>query len=316
MNKYSNAFLMLKKKKLGQIIKKEKKIKTIAEEMNVSRQTVSKWLNRYRRFGEESLYDFSRKKYPPAHNKTSHEIEEKVISLAEKYWYDGVETLSDRLFGEQNIEMHSSTIYRILKRRKIRYDCYWNGTKKRRKKKLYCHKRLGQEIQVDTKYPFGYKIGLVIYTALDDCSRWSYAKLYNTANAKNTVDFLQHLQKKCLFPIKKIRTDNGTEFVNFNTKNYLSSNNIEWRRNTPYCPEENGKIERFHGTLNQKAISIFWKNTDSFTDLEYKLAQFLDYYNYRKKHRGIGMDGMTPFQKILFIIFSQKVNLTLQCNKN
>ena len=307
---------MLKKKKLEAILRKEKKVNEVAEEMSVSRQTISKWINRYRRFGEESLYEKKRKKYSPAHNRMSKEREDEVIEIAEEYWYDGVATLSDRLYEETGKTMNPSTIYRILKRRSIRYDHHWTGTKKRKKKKLYCHKQLGKELQMDTKYPFGYKIGIVIYTVIDDCSRWSYAKLYHTANGENTVNFLKHLQTRCPFDIKKIRTDNGTEFVNHKTKIYLESHDIEWRRNTPYCPEENGKIERFHGTLNQKSISISWDNTDSFGDLEYKLAQFLQYYNHRKRHRGLGMNGLTPFQKIIFVSLSQNVNLTLQCNKS
>jgi predicted transcriptional regulator len=35
---------MLKKQKLDSIIKKEKKVNEVSEEMSVSRQTVSKWL--------------------------------------------------------------------------------------------------------------------------------------------------------------------------------------------------------------------------------------------------------------------------------
>ena len=314
MNKNSKAYIMLKRRNLESIIKKEKKVKQVGEEMGVSRQTVSKWLARYRRFGEESLWKIPRKKYPRAHNRTSEAIENTVIVLAEEYWYDGVETLSDRLFEEYKLELNPSTIYRILKRRKVRYNHSWTGTKMKKKKKLYCHKQLGKELQMDTKYPFGYKEGKVIYTVIDDCSRWVYAKIYHTANAANTVDFIKELERRCPFKIKKIRTDNGTEFVNKKMSDYLISRDIEWRRNTPYCPEENGKIERFHGTLNRKSISVSWKNTDSFAELEYKLAQFLHYYNFRKKHRGLGMNGLTPFQKIFLVAFSQNVNLTLQCN--
>lgn len=74
---------------------------------------------------------------------------------------------------------------------------------------------------MDTKYPFGYKEGIVIYTVIDYCSRWTYVKLYHTANGDNTVDFLKELQKRCPFEIKKIRTDKGTEFVNKKTQDYL-----------------------------------------------------------------------------------------------
>jgi transposase InsO family protein len=316
INRYARKYKELQMKILEEVLSKSVKKVAAAKLLGVSRVTLDKWLYRYRRFGEEGLVGQRRKQYPPSHNRTSTKLEDLVIKLAEEYWYDGVETLSDRLFEEEKIEMNPSTIYRILKRRDVRYNQHWAGTKKRKKKKLYCHQQLGKELQMDTKYPFGYKQGKVIYTVIDDCSRWSYAKLYHTANAENTLDFIKHLQERCPFPIKKIRTDNGTEFVNHKIRNYLKSINIEWRKNTPYCPEENGKIERFHGTLNQKSISISWRNTDSFSDLEYKLAQFLHYYNYRKRHRGLGMNGLTPFQKIILVAFSQNVNLTLQCNIN
>jgi transposase InsO family protein len=314
MNEYSKKYIMLKEKKLQQILAKEKPVTMVAKEMSVSRKTIHKWLHRYKRFGEESLYSLKRKKYPPAHNRTTPEIENLVILLSEEYWHDGVETLSDRLFEEYKVHLHATTIYRILKRREVRYTHHWSGTKRRQKKQLYSHKEVGKELQVDTKYPFGYKVGMVIYTAIDDCSRWSYAKLYHTANAINTEDFLKKLQSHAPFDIQKIRTDNGTEFVNHKTINYLQTQNIEHRKNTPYCPEENGKIERFHGTLNQKSISISWKNTDSFDELQYKLSQFLQYYNYRKRHRGLGMNGLTPFQKIQDTTKSKSVTLTLQCN--
>lgn len=89
---------MLKKSNLESIIKKEKKVKKVSLKMVMSLQTVSKWLNRYRRFGEESLWEIPQKKYPRAHNRISKKVENTVIVLAEEYWYDGVETLSDRFF--------------------------------------------------------------------------------------------------------------------------------------------------------------------------------------------------------------------------
>lgn len=306
--------MMLKKQKLELIIKKEKKVNEVAEEMLVSRQTVSKWLHRYRRFGEESLYPKKGKSGAGGHNRTSEEKEYLVIGLAQKYWSDGVETLSDRLFAEQRLTIHPTTIYRILKRRGERYTHHWNGTKKRHKKKLYAHKEAGKELQVDTKYPFGYKVGVVVYTAIDDASRWSFCRMYHTANAVNSVDFLRKLNTQTPFDIKKIRTDCGTEFVARDVETFFSQNNIEHRRNTPYCPEENGKIERFHRTLNEKAISIFWSPQDSLSTLEFKLQQFLHWYNFEKRHRGLGMSGLTPFLKLVSLS-NQNVNLTLQCNR-
>ncbi len=304
----------MRKKILNQVFKKEIRKKEAAEKLDVSRVTLNKWFSRYKRFGEEGLFPHKRKQYPPPKNKTSEEVEDKVILLAEQYWFDGVEILSDRLFAETEILLNPTTIYRILKRRGIRYDNSWVGTKKRKKIQLYSHKQAGKELQMDTKYPFGYKVGKVFYTVIDDASRWTYAKAYETANAENTVDFLKELIKRFPFDVQKIRTDCGTEFIAHKVLDHLKVSNIEHRKNTPYCPEENGKIERFHRTINEKLVQIHLSPSDSLEILDYKLSQFLHWYNFEKRHRGLGMEGLTPFHKLISLAF-KNVNLTLQCNK-
>ena len=310
MNKYDTRYLMLQEEKLTQIIEKQRKVTEVAQEFNVSRQTIHKWLNRYKRFGVSGLIRQKRKNSHPAHNRTSPEIEQLVINLSRKYFYDGVETLSDRLQFEFNLTLHPTTIYRILKRNEIRYGEYQTYTKKRWKKKLFAHQIPGKELQMDTKYPYGYKEGKVIYTIIDDATRWVFAWSYEKANQNNTLNFLEKVLERSPFPIQKIRTDQGREFIATRVKDFLKSRNIEYRNNTPYCPEENGKIERFHRTLNEKAINWGFYPKDTLDEMQYKLSLFLHYYNYRKKHRGLGMDGKTPMERLKELA---GVNLTLQC---
>ena len=302
--------MVLQEKKLQQIISKEKTVVAVAEELAVSRQTIHKWLARYRRFGISGLITIKKKRVGTAHNRTSPEIEQLVINVAQEYFVDGVETLHDRLEYNYNLSLHPTTIYRILKRNNVRYTDVYTQTQKRWKKKLYAHTLPGLELQMDTKYPYGYKQGKVIYTIIDDASRWVFAWSYATANACNTVDFLQKVLQRAPFLIQKIRTDQGTEFLNHKTGDFLASHDISHRKNTPYCPEENGKIERFHRTLNEKALRYGFRPQDSLDMLQYRLNLFLHYYNYQKKHRGLGMDGMTPIEKLQE---KASVNLTLQC---
>ena len=252
-----------------------------------------------------------KKRYKPAHNKTPEALENCVIELANTNYADGVETLADRLQYEYNTTLHSTTIYRILKRNNVRYTKYYKATKKRWKKQLFSHQIAGQELQMDTKYPFGYKQGKVIYTIIDDASRWAFVWSYDKANADNTVDFVKKIIKRAPFRIQKIRTDQGTEFVNLKLKELLKEYDINYRKNTPYCPEENGKIERFHGTLNQKAFRYGFSPSQTMDQMQYKLTLFMHYYNYKKKHRGLGMDGKTPVQRLNQLA---SVNLTLQCH--
>ena len=310
MNKYDSRYMQLQQEKLECILLKKQTVISVATDLFVSRQTIHKWLNRYKRYGIEGLYRQKRKISHRAHNRTSKEMELFISAFAREYPFDGVETLSDKLQYEYNTTLHSTTIYRILKRNNIRYTNQYTATKKRWKKQLYAHKIAGLELQMDTKYPFGYKQGKVIYTIIDDASRWVFVWSYDTANAINTVDFVKKVLKRAPFLIQKIRTDQGTEFVNNKLKDLLEENNIIYRKNTPYCPEENGKIERFHKTLNQKALRYGFSPNQSLDDLQYKLNLFLHYYNYQKRHRGLGMDGLTPIQKLNEMA---SVNFSLQC---
>jgi transposase InsO family protein len=312
MNYFDPRYMQLLVSKLDKIIKKEQTVVSVACEMSVSRQTIHKYLTRYRRFGEDGIRCAqARRRYQPAHNKTTEALERCVIELAGNNSADGVETLADKLQHEYNTTLHPTTIYRILKRNNIRYTKYYEATKKRWKKQLFSHQTPGQELQMDTKYPFGYKQGKVIYTIIDDASRWAFVWSYATANAVNTEDFVKRAIRRAPFLIQKIRTDQGKEFLNNKLKKLLAGHNIIHRKNTPYCPEENGKIERFHGTLNQKALCYGFPPNQTLDQMQYRLNLFMHYYNYQKKHRGLGMDGKTPMERLNELA---SVNLTLQCH--
>lgn len=313
MNSYDPQYMKLKETKLQEIINKTKTVTAVALDLAVSRQTIHKWLSRYKRFGIDGLLVVKKKNHGIAHNRTSTEVEQLVVNIAHKYWNDGVETLHDRLQHENNLTLNPVTIYRILKRNNVRYTSDYVRTQKRWKKQLFAHQTPGLELQMDTKYPFGYKQGKVIYTIIDDASRWVFAWSYETANAANTVDFLKKVLQRAPFLIQKIRTDQGKEFIAGIVEDFLFSHSIPHRRNTPYCPEENGKIERFHRTLNEKALRFGFYPKDPLETMQYKLNLFLHYYNYQKKHRGLGMEGRTPIQKLEECA---SVNLTLQCYKN
>lgn len=312
MNQFDPRYMQLLVSKLENINQGNQTVVSVAKDLNVSRQTVHKHLLRYRRYGEDGIRHIQTKRRSgPAHNRTSEEIEQCIIQLANQYGADGSEALADRLQYENNITIHPTTIYRILKRNDIRYTDHYLATKKRWKKQLFSHQIPGQELQMDTKYPFGYKQGKVIYTIIDDATRWAFAWSYTTANADNTIDFMKKVISRAPFQIQKIRTDQGTEFVNLKLKELLEEMNIVYRKNTPYCPEENGKIERFNGTLSQKAFRYGFPPSQTLDQMQYRLNLFLHYYNYQKRHRGLGMNGKTPMERLEELV---SVNPSLQCH--
>lgn len=314
----SDQLLKMKEKLIQEVLDKKREVQEVAEIFGVSRQAVSQWLAKFRHGGIAELVP---KKPGPkggsSWNKTEDEVEDLIVTIARQNPFKGPDWIADAL-KTQKIKIDQSTVYRILKRKGERY--YHDYKYKRRKKKSYCLDIPGREIQLDCSFPWGYARKAVIFDAIDDCSRWVFGRVYEYHTAESTITFLKELIDKAPFPILAIRTDQGREFLNEKVTKFLKENGIEHRKNPPYTPQHNGKIERFHQTLKNDEIRCNWYFNDDLDTLNYKFSLFLHFYNYQRKHSGIGMNKLTPIQKIAYATihssFSSHVNLIPQQNTN
>lgn len=277
------------------IVKKSRKTKEVAGILWVWVRTIQKRTWKYKIHGIQGLMRWKPwpKQWAP-YNKTEEETEEIVAFYGLKYKREWPERLKMRL-DEIGIKLHPTTIYRILKRRKIRY--YRAYEKVKNNSKLYCLEYPWMELQMDTWYPFGYHRKFVIYSVIDDCTRITYSKAYENANIESTKNFINELIRKYPFSIVSIRTDQWREFSKTITK-YLEELNINHIKNEPYHPEHNGKIERYHFTENMWEV-IKRPYLISIEEANYMLRNWLSYYNFSRKHLWFGMQKMTPRAKYL-----------------
>ena len=276
-----------------------------------------KW--RYLREGDQALVPKKTgpKNFTP-YNRTPDHIEKMVEVLANTNNHLGPEPLADILWDEYKIKLHPTTVWRILKRNKIRYTRQYKRWKQ--EAKLYSLDKPGEEIQIDGAYPYGRAKKIMTFDAIDDCSRWLYGKVYDRETTDNAIDFVKHLIKRVPFKIHRIRVDNRYKK---RFKIFCESLGIEVVRNDPYSPQQNGKVERFHKTLKHE---FFWRHCsyqDSIEELQYKYTMWQQYYNTQRRHRGYKMYRMTPQEKIASTLYlslannylkeyPQKVTLTLQ----
>ena len=309
--------IAMKKELLDRLINRQLTRSQVANLMSMHPNAVSRLKKRYLEQGEEALIP---KKPGPkqgkTHNRTPDFIEEIVINLALKHPNLGPLPLSEKILERYGINLDQSTVWRILTRKKIRYTKKYKRWKQE-KPKLYCLDTPGLELQMDACFPFGRSRKIASFDAIDDCSRYVYAKLYERENDESAIDFVKHLVRKAPFRIQRIRIDNryGKRF-----KEYCESIGIEIIVNDPYTPKQNGKIERFHKTLKGEFFWRYCSFHDSPELLQYKYNQWLDYYNTKRKHGGYGMNRMTPYQKIASTLFlslnninyPQNVTLTMQ----
>lgn len=87
-----------------------------------------------------------------------------------------------------------------------------------------------------------------LVTAIDYGTGWAYANPIASTSALAIILLLKEIIRNHGLP-HKVVSDNGSEFLSRELKVYLNKNNIRHSRTTPYHPQTNGLVERFHGTL-------------------------------------------------------------------
>lgn len=290
------------------ILRKEISVQQAARTWWVSRKTVHKWKYRYLHYWAEWL--IPEKPWPKVWsqtwNRVSEEVEKAVFRMWWEYKREWPQKIADRLKKER-IEIDQSTVYRILKRLHVRYHRGYE--KKKKEVKLYVLENPWDELQMDTSYPYGRHRRFVIYSAIDDCTRIVYSKAYESANLENTKDFVEYVLNHRKSKVKRFRTDQWREFSKTITSWLREKWKIEHTMNEPYHPEHNGKIERYHRTEYEEEVSKR-PYMISIKEANYMLTQYANYYNYERKHRGLGMNWMTPYEKLK--ICAWNVTLILQ----
>jgi transposase InsO family protein len=126
----------------------------------------------------------------------------------------------------------------------------------------------GQKVQIDVKYVPTYCVSngskYYQYTAIDECTRWTFREMYDEHSTYSSQDFLAKVIKLCPFPIREIQTDNGSEWTNAlkSTKakptlfeELLEKANIVYHRIRVATPRHNGKVERQHRTDEKRFYS-------------------------------------------------------------
>lgn len=224
----------------------------------VSRKTVYKWLSRYDGT-VMSLEDHSHRPKTSPHSHTEKELKQIRHRLKKHHWTDLL------LAYQELVEKDGYTrSYGGFKRvaAKLRAAKPKKARIKRKPKPYQRASYPGQKIQIDVKYVPSYCVTdgrkYYQYTAVDECSRWTYREMYDEHSTYSSRDFLEKLIVHAPFAVREVQTDNGAEFTNrlmvVKSKHLtlfeeaLKELGIIYHRIQIATPRHNGKVERQHRT--------------------------------------------------------------------
>eukprot|EP00833_Pecoramyces_ruminatium_P015816 jgi/Orpsp1_1/1189848/evm.model.d7180000074941.1 len=155
-------------------------------------------------------------------------------------------------------------------------------------------------VSLKTPSLYGNKYFLSI---LDDYTRYGWVIFFKSKKQVFDIFLTWYNRVKNIFNknIKYLHSDNGTEFINNKFLEFCNQNGIIFEHTIPNTPEENGRVERFHGTLlpNARAMlqdahlnHVFWEDAISTAN----------YIHNRIPHKGI--NNNIPYE----MLYNEKVD--------
>ena len=130
---------------------------------------------------------------------------------------------------------------------------------------------------------------------LDGCSRsivhWEIRQQMQEIDVEV---ILQRAREKYPDANPRIITDNGPQFIARDFKEFIRVAGMTHVRTSPYYPQSNGKIERYHRTIKGECIRVtsLW----SLDDTRRVVDQYVRHYNEVRLHSAIGY--VTPLAKL------------------
>lgn len=92
----------------------------------------------------------------------------------------------------------------------------------------------------------------------------------------------------------RLITDNGKQFSAKEFKSFLAFSGLTHVTTSPYYPQSNGKLERYHSTIKD---FLYKKVLLDEEDAKNTIQAFVNYYNFERLHSAIGY--ITPETKFL-----------------
>lgn len=272
----------------------------VAQEMGVSRQTASKWWNRYLVDGETGLVD--RRSTPHSTpGRLSQRTERRIIGMR-----------VNRRWGPARIAGHLrlvvSTVWRVLKRfglSRLRDLDPPTGRIIRRYEKTVPGELVHVDIKKMGRIPDGGgwrihgaenrdqshkgKIGYTyLHSMVDDHSRLAYSEFCADEKANTCIRFIQRAHQWFAergIMIQAVMTDNGVGYKSRLFGDTLEAVGIDHIRIRPYRPQTNGKVERYQRTLvTEWAYANTWTSNKQRVDA---LNNWLHQYNHHRYHTAI-----------------------------
>jgi transposase InsO family protein len=216
-----------------------------------------------------------------------------IINYYANHRQTGYRRLAYMMLDENVVAVSPSSVYRIIHTAGL----LWATTANPSKKGTGFHqpKRPHQPWHIDITYINICSTFYYLCTILDGYSRYIvHGEIRKARTGADVETVVQRAREKFPEAQPRIISDNGPQFLARDFKHFIRLCGMQHVRTSPYYPQSNGKIERWHQTLKQECIRP--GTPLSPTDANRIIAAFVAQYNHHRLHSALGY--ITPADKL------------------
>jgi len=228
-------------------------------------------------------------------NRITPEEEDKVLAVARESPEFSSRQLAAWITDNEGFAVSESTVYRILRREGLvkRQETQLSAANEYHTKTTRPHQMWATDASYFRVVGWGY---YYLVTVMDDYSRFILAwKLQKDMSATSLIEVVQEAVDATGMtdvPVEdrtKLLSDNGAGYISKAFRSYLRLVGIGHILAAPFHPQTNGKVERYQQSLKRDVNQLLYELP---SQLERAIADFVDYYNYRRYHKALG--NVTP----------------------
>ncbi|GAF85016.1 unnamed protein product [marine sediment metagenome] len=224
-------------------------------------------------------------------NRITPEEEDRILAVAREHPDLSSRQLAAWITDNEGFAVSESTVYRILRREGLvkRLEVQLVAGKEYHTKTTRPHQLWATDASYFKVVGWGY---YYLVTVMDDYSRFILAwKLQKDMSANSLIEVIQEAVDATGMtdvPVEdrtRLLSDNGAGYVSRSFRDYLHLVGIHHILAAPYHPQTNGKLERYHQSIKREVNQLPYELP---SQLEQAIADFVDYYNYRRYHKALG----------------------------
>lgn len=208
-----------------------------------------------------------------------------IIDYYQKNPLEGYRRLTFMMLDQDVVAVSPSSVYRVLSSAGLLKR--WNNKPSKKGTGFVQPLKPHEHWHIDISYINICGTFYYLCSVLDGCSRYIiHWELREKMTEKDVEITLQRAREKFPQATPQIISDNGPQFIAKDFKEFIRVAGMTHVRTSPYYPQSNGKLERWHKSIKHECIRP--KVPLSLDEAREQIADYIRHYNDERLHSSLG----------------------------